>query len=462
MDRTRIGRLLAIGVVFTVLAVAVLLFGGLKSQVTGMLSALTHLRPATVGEVITFSCVAAILSGVEWWRLLHRLGYAVSFRTALTAYLSAGLGGYVMNSVGPAIGSAASLRQYGVSPGRATLLTLMANALGFCGILIWVPLGLVLLARTGVDRSLPVIGGQGPLATVLALTVMVVAMLFVLTALASASTSRNRLARLLLGQMPGGDGNALPLCSRHLIALVPWSAASWVVGVGSLYAVLSAMAPGTPVSLVTVVGAAALASGLGSLAFFVPEGVGVSESTVAVLLAHATGLSISTSLAAALAVRALDPLTKVGLLGVVSIGRLPVSVRSFAAVPVSSPGTTVRFVSVWLGVMSRVFTPLRQLAAGQVPLALSTARSLRYFSNATRHRLGIALVSLRRGWSIMKVRRVGLVALGTVLVSMTVSLPFSAHANANHAHCYSTSVSAKVCLDGSHRAELTSGTAAHR
>ena len=57
----------------------------------------------------------------------------------------------------------------------------------------------------------------------------------------------------------------------------------------------------------------------GSLAFFAPEGVGVKDGALVALLAHATGLPMTTCMAAALAVRALDPVTKLSLLGVLAL-----------------------------------------------------------------------------------------------------------------------------------------------
>jgi uncharacterized membrane protein YbhN (UPF0104 family) len=261
------------------------------------------------------STLGALLSGVEWWRLLARLGYRVRFRVALAAYVSAGLGGYLVNAVGPALGCAASLRRHGVSAGRATLLTLIANALGLCGVLVWVPVGLLLLSRTGMDRALPIVGTRGSAVAALVLGAMAVVMILVLGALASAAGSRNRLARRVLGRVPvAEDERPLSLRGRHLLALVPWSAGSWVAGALSLYVVLAAMSPGHTLSVVAVVGSAVLAATIGSLAFFVPEGMGVSDAALVALLVHATGLPATTCVAAAVAVRAVDPLTKVGLL----------------------------------------------------------------------------------------------------------------------------------------------------
>jgi hypothetical protein len=92
-----------------------------------------------------------------------------------------------------------------------------------------------------------------------------------------------------------------------------------VSGVGALYITLAALAPQAGLNPGLVVGAAALSATLGSLAVVVPEGVGVSEGVLAAILIHATALPLADCLAASVAMRALDLLTKAGLLGVVTV-----------------------------------------------------------------------------------------------------------------------------------------------
>jgi uncharacterized membrane protein YbhN (UPF0104 family) len=289
-----------------------------------MIVVLGQSRPSTISTALGLSTLSALLSGAVWWRLLLRLGYRTPLRSALAAYLNAGLAGYVVNIAGPALGSALSLRRHGVSPGRAVLLTLLANALGFCGILVWAPVGLLLLSRTGMDGALPILGRHGPLAAAVILAALVGAMLLVLRALATAAGSRNRLARLLLGRArTTEEGEPAVLRCRQMLALVPCSALSWVVGACALYVVVVAMNHGATIPLGTVVGAAVLAAALGSLAFFAPEGVGVKDGVLVALLTHATSLPMTTCMAAALAVRALDPVTKLSLLGVLALRAYP-------------------------------------------------------------------------------------------------------------------------------------------
>jgi hypothetical protein len=104
------------------------------------------------------------------------------------------------------------------------------------------------------------------------------------------------------------------------LRLIPWSASSWLVGTLALFVMLTALAPANDVNVADVVGASVLAAALGSIAFFVPSGVGVRDGALIALLVHSTGAPGASCAAAALALRALDPLVKFGLLLVAASG----------------------------------------------------------------------------------------------------------------------------------------------
>jgi uncharacterized membrane protein YbhN (UPF0104 family) len=313
MRRRLAGRCI-VAIAALALAATVVRLGGAGAPVRHTLLALGRLRPETISFAVALSVLSMLISGAMWSRLLLRLGFRLPLRVGLAAYLSAGLAGYVVNAAGPALGCAVSLRRHGMCPGRAVLLALIANALGFCGVLVWVPVGILLLARSGMSGALPVVGRHGTTAEVVALVGIWIGMLATLTVLASASGSGNRLARLLLGRVPRIEGVPVAMRPRHLLALIPWSAASWLAGAGALYVILAALNPGRDLNIGDVVGSAVLAAALGSMAFFVPEGVGVGDGALVALLAHATGLPVAQCAAAAIAARALDPLTKLGML----------------------------------------------------------------------------------------------------------------------------------------------------
>lgn len=289
-------------------------------------SRLLHdIDPAFLLLALAFTLFSQGISGAIWARLLLRLGHRVSPRVGHSAFLTAGLGGYVVNGAGPAVGCAMILKRHGICPTRAVLLSVMGNALGFSGVLVWAPLGLLLLSRTGMDRALPLLGHYGPLAALLALLALAVAMIVVLHALAAAPRAGNAIARRLLGarwaeQLAASTAPSVHLRAGTLMSLVPWAAAAWLANTLSLYVLVHSLDPGAHAHLGDVVGSAALASTLGSLAFFVPDGVGVRDGALVALLSHSTGLPIATCAAAALLIRAFDPVCKLSLLLILASG----------------------------------------------------------------------------------------------------------------------------------------------
>jgi uncharacterized membrane protein YbhN (UPF0104 family) len=313
------------------LAVGVLALNGAspKSIVEPLLSlkALGQLDPLSLLAAISCSVVAILINGVVWSRLLARLGYTLPAEVGLGVFLSADLAGLVANMPGSAVGSAVTLRRHGVCSGRAVVLTLIANLLGFCSILVWVPVGILLLMRSGMARAVPFLGDNAGFSAACLLACAIAAALIALRALAGAGNVGPSIARRLLRQasstVPAGTP---PLRFRHLLALIPWSGLSWLAGALALYAVLGALAPDRSLNLGDVVGSAALAAMLGSLAFFIPAGLGVRDGALIALLMHSTGLSLATCTEAAIALRVMDPVTKVGVLFLLAAG-LPRALR---------------------------------------------------------------------------------------------------------------------------------------
>ncbi len=290
-----------------------------------------HLQPATVVAALMLSSTAALLSGMAWQRLITQLGYRCSLHTGLTTYLSAGLGGYVLNGIGPAVGCAASLQSRGVPVRRSALITIIANVLGLLGVLIWTPLGLVVLLRSSRSRTLLPLGPMQIAAEALALLLLAIALVFVLYALARATRTHSRVAHFIVGPIPLTDRrNGEDVRCRRLLTLLPFNAASWIVGSCALYLILVAMCSGATPNVLTVIGCAAAASALGSLACFAPEGIGVSDSALVILLVHTTAVSPAICISAALAVRTLDPLTKLSLLALLALTSNPRRVQAFA------------------------------------------------------------------------------------------------------------------------------------
>ena len=284
------------------------------------IAAVAGMQPQAIVEVLGLTVLAILLNGMVWSRLLNRVGYPLGEMVGMRTFLSADLAGFVANVPGSAVGCAVSLRRHGVCPGRAALLSLIANLLGLCSILVWIPVGLLVLSRDGMAQALPMLGHQTMVAAVGLLIVTAIASVVALQALATAGSLGNRLAQRLLRRAPTISPNSTPIRLRHLLALVPLAAISWLAGAVALYPVLSALAPDTAINLGDIVGSAALAGLLGSLAFFVPSGVGVRDGALVALLMHSTGLPLATCTEAAIVVRAIDPVTKVAMLFLLATG----------------------------------------------------------------------------------------------------------------------------------------------
>jgi glycosyltransferase 2 family protein len=308
----------AAGLSVVALAAAVLhLHAGLAQVLHGMRS-LHGLQPTGLVVALALSALSMLISGALWSRLLLCLGHKLPLRVGLAAYLGAGLASYVVNVAGSAAGSAVLLGRHGISVQRATLLALLANTLGFCGMLLWAPMGLFLLADTGASVGPTLFGQHSVVAVGALLAALVLGMLAVLKVLTAVLSADNTVVRRLVGKKVGVTGSAIRV--RPLLMLVPWSAASWLVGAIALYALLDALSPKASLNPGTVIGALALANILGSLAFFVPAGVGVRDGALVTLLAHGTGLPVAECTAAAIGMRALDLGTKLSMMMAIGAG----------------------------------------------------------------------------------------------------------------------------------------------
>jgi glycosyltransferase 2 family protein len=314
----------ALGTV-VLLAVGAFCLGGLsvESVVEPLrsLTALGQLQPQALMEAVGYTVLAILINGLVWSRLLARLGYDLPVEVGLGVFLSSDLAAMIANVPGAAVGSAVSLRRHGVCPGRAVLLSIMANLLGFCSILVWVPVGILLLRRPGMENAVPLLGKHAWSTAAVVLIGAVAASLIAMKALTGADKVGNKLGRRLLRKAPMSEASGKPaLRFRHLLRLVPGVGVSWLAGALALYAILSALAADRSVNLGDVVGSAALAAMLGSMAFFLPSGVGVRDGVLIALLVHSTGLSFATCTEAAIVMRVMDPLAKIGILFLLAVG----------------------------------------------------------------------------------------------------------------------------------------------
>lgn len=266
---------------------------------------------------VALDLLSLLLNGAMWTRLLRAVGHPLPLRVGMTAYLSSGLAEYLANAAGTVVGTAVILRRRGLRPGRIVLIALLANVLGFCGLLLWSPVSVLLFVRADIRFPVPVIGRHGVIALIVLSVALSVAMLVALRALALAPHAQNALAKRLLGSTRVG-GQPVPM--RRLLALIPWSAAAWLCGTLAFFVVLIGLHGPVLYKPVMVVGALALAAILGNLAFFVPAGLGVRDGFLITLLVHTTNVPMSAAAVAVIAMRALDPLSKFGLLLALGLG----------------------------------------------------------------------------------------------------------------------------------------------
>jgi hypothetical protein len=192
------------------------------------------------------------------------------------------------------------LGHYGLSRQRAALLLLLANALGFCGRLLWTPMSLFALGHAGAAAH----PGPHDVATVGVLRALFAAMLLALKVFTALLSSDNAIVRRLKGEQACPARSNIRV--RSCLELLSLSATSWLVGALALCALLAALGPRASLSPGPVIGSLVLANILSSVAFFMPAGIGVRDGALVTLLMHSTGLPVAECAAAALTMCTLD------------------------------------------------------------------------------------------------------------------------------------------------------------
>jgi hypothetical protein len=218
-------------------------------------------RPELLAVCLLASFGQLAITSAVWSSGLRALGAPVAYGRSLSATAQSGPARYLPGSIWYAVGRAAVLQQGGV-PVRAlaavaTLEMVLAPVVAFA-------LGLTLLAVTGTGGSLPA-----------PLLVAAVALL----ALASPPVVNAAL------RFRAGDQTPMRLGWPGLLRLLGWLTLFWLWS-GSVFALyVSAFPAATERGAVAVVGAYAVAWGVGWLALFAPQGIGVTEVVLASLLA---------------------------------------------------------------------------------------------------------------------------------------------------------------------------------
>jgi uncharacterized protein (TIRG00374 family) len=321
---------------------------GLWAQALRALATLQRLSLQAIILALIGDLIAVTLVGLMWQRLIRQFGVEVSGVTALGIYLSTGLAGAVGTIAGSALGAILLLRRQGLAAGPAAVIVLIANALGFCGILVWTPLGWYLLRQARMRVPLPILGYHDAFAVAVLLVGLAAGMIlffYIVLGMGSGEIPLLRLLRQLVrrthlqesrlarlsstfigtGLHSTDDTKVKPRVSQ-VLRLIPYTAGAWLAGVIALWVILASLS-GTVPSLMAVLGSVALASVLGSLFIVVPSGLGVTDSALVLLLVHSTGISGTTCVFADGAMRVMDFVTRGSTLLLIVIARLIVMRR---------------------------------------------------------------------------------------------------------------------------------------
>jgi hypothetical protein len=286
------------------------------------LQATLRVGPAALTSALALTVLSMLISGVIWTRVLGCLGHRTDATVGITLYAGTGLAAYIGSGVGAAGESIMLLRRRGVCGGRAVLLLALASLVGFLGSLVWAPCGMLLLAAPEAAHALPALGAHGPLVVMIATVVCGVGGLGVLTliTLSPRLDARWRITRLL------GDPSGLPLrlSLPRLLALIPYASIAWVVGTVPLWVLVRAAAPSAALSLPEAIAIQSVAAVIGSVTFFLPNGLGARDGAILGLLVAIGGVPLPAAAAAAVLVRLSDPIAKaLILLALAGLRRVP-------------------------------------------------------------------------------------------------------------------------------------------
>jgi glycosyltransferase 2 family protein len=254
-----------LALVVTVFAVAVV------SQRDELSRLIDDARLLVLAAALLASYGQLTLTSAFWRSGLASLGEPVRYRAALLATLTSLPARYLPGSIWYAVSRVARLHREGAA--RSTLAAVAA-----------VEMALVPVVGFALGALLLAVSADGPRTTAPLLAVTVV--------LAAASTppAVNALLRLLRRIRPSTAPEVRLGWLGHA-RLVGWTAAFWLwsSGVFTLYVMaFPALDAGSPL---TVAGAYMVAWGVGWLALFAPQGVGVFEVTLAALVGGGAGIA---------------------------------------------------------------------------------------------------------------------------------------------------------------------------
>ena len=189
-------------------------------------------------------------------------------------YLSTNLAGTIGSIAGSTLGAVLVLRRQSVAASTAAVILLLANAVAFCGTLVWTPLGWYLLRQERMREPLPILGYHDASAVALllvGLAVGVILFLYIVLGrdgesplvplvrhLARRWRFRERsLAwlgrRLVRAEMrDAGETWVVKPHVLHVLGLIPYSAGAWLARAAALWVILANLSGTAPSPLAVV------------------------------------------------------------------------------------------------------------------------------------------------------------------------------------------------------------------
>jgi uncharacterized membrane protein YbhN (UPF0104 family) len=321
----------------TTRSIVLRVFGGLV--VLGLLALALHtgnwgraiqaalqINPAVLVVALGFTVVSLLITGIIWGRVLWCLGHAAPVSVGVTVFAASGLASYLGAGFGAMAQCLVLLRRRGVCAGRTALLMTIATIICFSGSMLWAPCGALLLAAPAAVHALPMAGSDTRLLAMIAMAVTGSGSLLALWLLTLTPKLRGRWRLARFAVDPAAP--LLRINFHQLLMLVPPAGLAWLLGSVPLWLLLRADAPHAAVSLPLAIAMQALADAIGSMAFFMPNGLGARDGVLVALLVGVAGVPLPIAASLAVLVRLADPAGKaVLLLGATATNRISARVR---------------------------------------------------------------------------------------------------------------------------------------
>jgi hypothetical protein len=294
------------------------------------IQAALQINPAILAVALGFTVVSLLITGMIWSRVLWCLGHAAPMSVGVTVFAASGLASYLGAGFGAMAQCLLLLRRRGVCAGRTALLMSIATIICFSGSMLWAPCGALLLGAPAAIHALPMSGSNTRLLAMIAMATTGLGSVFALWLLTLTPRLRGRWRIARFAVDPGAP--LLRINFHQLLMLIPPAGFAWLLGAVPLWLLLHADAPHAAVSLPMAIAMQALADAIGSMAFFMPNGLGARDGVLVALLVGVAGVPLPVAASLAILVRLADPAGKsVLLLGAAAITRISARLRRSSA-----------------------------------------------------------------------------------------------------------------------------------